>query len=508
MGGSLGVLTMCWSYIISVQFLEMQGRGVQYTTHRLEPQPSCHERSAIILDTASPTLTRWLCAILCPEPGWRASGKGFPPWAAHIRNSPRLSISAQRSDTHISKPPTSIEARSLLVELCSIFGLGTVEDHSDAGWSSLPPYKAAFIASLMLPFYEFMGARPQFAHPHLTAVEGAMLHDNDKEIIRQYVDDLPYFMTLSLHPPSLGAVLWSIFWQPDVECNLVSPWLAGVLDALGPNITESKLEILLKAFAARRPRVAFWWLALFLLGDLSILDWIRRYVRTMRETYGSGSLSLPDPMVTAWTGTMQSFLDFEKTACFKELSDSIPRADLLRCRYDCKLQDAVYQPVSWRPHGHLAKRDVEPELWPRLETDYVRLYDSFTWYREKVPCQARGFRADTGRNVENVPDALKLRISGEKCLLDCRHQMMLAASKRSTLAMLSLLVADARGSRYWANTAMSHDFRKHPWTQEWEGVDSMDVPEKEARDDDDPTAEAPSWFLDEWLNGEHEGTDK
>lgn len=111
----------------------------------------------------------------------------------------------------------------------------------------------------------------------------------------------------------------------------------------------------------------------------------------MRETYGSGSLSLPDPMVTAWTGTMQSFLDFEKTACFMELSDSVPCADLLRCRYDYKLQESVCLPVCWRPFGRLAKKDVEPELWPRLETDYVRLYRLFTWYRKKAPCEARGF---------------------------------------------------------------------------------------------------------------------
>lgn len=508
MSGSLGVLTICWSYIISVRFLEMQGRGVQYTKHRLEPQRSCHyERCAIILGNASPALTRWLCAILCPELGWRAEGKGFPPWAAHVGDKPGFSISAQVSDMHILKPPTSKEATYLLLELCNIFGLGTVEDHRDAKWASIPPYKAAFMASLMLPFYGFMGLRPQFSHPHLTPVEDAMLHDDDKTIIHQYIHDLPYFMTLSLHPPTLGAVLWSIFWQPDVECNLVTPWLAGVLDALGPNIDESRLEILLKVFAARRPRAAFWWLALFLLGDLSIMGWIRRYIRTMREMCGSGSLSLPDPMVTAWTGSMQSFLDFEKSTCYTELSDSISRADLLRCRYDYKLQDSLYQAVSWRPFGHLAKKDVEPELWPRLETDYVRLYHSFTWYRKKLPIPANGFRANTKRNVENVPDAFKLRISGDRCPLVCQHQMMLAPSKRSTMAMLSLLVADARGGRHWTNTAMPHDFRRHPWTREWEGVDSIDMLDKEPQDDDNSTAKAPSWFLMEWIEGEHSPRD-
>lgn len=63
---SLAVLTACWSYILSVRLLEMQGRKTRYSTHRLWPQQvQDQEQPAIHLDGASPTLVRWLCAILC-----------------------------------------------------------------------------------------------------------------------------------------------------------------------------------------------------------------------------------------------------------------------------------------------------------------------------------------------------------------------------------------------------------------------------------------------------------
>jgi hypothetical protein len=41
--------------------------------------------------------------------------------------------------------------------------------------------------------------------------------------IQQYTADLRYYMTLSMDALSLDSTLWSIFWQPDIQTNLVSP---------------------------------------------------------------------------------------------------------------------------------------------------------------------------------------------------------------------------------------------------------------------------------------------
>jgi hypothetical protein len=37
-----------------------------------------------------------------------------------------------------------------------------------------------------------------------------------------------------------------MLWQPDVECDLVRPWLASVLDTLEPTIEEKQVEVLVK----------------------------------------------------------------------------------------------------------------------------------------------------------------------------------------------------------------------------------------------------------------------
>ncbi|POR30955.1 Uncharacterized protein TPAR_08840 [Tolypocladium paradoxum] len=505
---SLAVLTMCWSYILSVRFLEMQGREVRYSTHRLWPWPGEDPRRHMIyLDGASPALVRWLCAILCSYHGWGVRDKGLlPPWAASLTTDVRFSIAAPAPapTTNALSAPSSFEATGLLLELCQLFGLGSGMDQNEE-WELLPPYKAAFFAALMLPFYKSMDLRPQFPCPHLARTEGSNRFSSiDEKSLRQYVDDLRYFMTLSMHAPSLGSILWSVFWQPDVECNLVSPWFASALDTLEPIINERRLETLVKVFVSRRPRVAFWWLALFLLGDLSVVDWIRQHAETQTEKYGFGTLSPPDPMVSAWTGSKQSFLDYERTTCYPAISDLVSRADLLRCRFDFRLQDWTCTSLSWRPFGHLRKQDIEPDLWPWLETEYSRQYHSFIWHSKTRPnTTGFGFRRDTGRDIKQVPDDLERRL-GDKCQGECQHDMKRAPSKKSTLTMISLLVTDFAGSRHWANAAMPFDFKQHPWLHDWEGLAIMEV---RCKPDADIADKRPSWFLDEWMKGKHEGGD-
>jgi len=59
-----------------------------------------------------------------------------------------------------------------------------------------------------------------------------------------------------------------------------------------------------KVFACRRPRIASWWLGIFLLGDFTILDQITRYLETLEERgVDFGSTALPDTIVAVWTGS-------------------------------------------------------------------------------------------------------------------------------------------------------------------------------------------------------------
>lgn len=98
-------------------------------------------------------------------------------------------------------------------------------------------------------------------------------------------------------------------WQPQVECNLASPLLTSILDVLRLVVDAGMSDVLPKVFAIRRPQVAPWWIGVLLLGDPGILGQITRYLETLEERYSFGWMARPDPVVAAWTGVPQSFLD-------------------------------------------------------------------------------------------------------------------------------------------------------------------------------------------------------
>lgn len=194
-----------------------------------------------------------------------------------------------------SPAPGSDEAIELLEELVCIYGfnLGKLNGHKH---DPLSPVVAGFVAVLTLPLYRDLDLQPQFLAQTLRPTPTPTHRPSP---IRQYADDLRYYMIISLDSASVGSIVWSIFWQPDVECNVVSPWLSSTLDVLRPCIDAGELDILAKAFALRNPRVAFWWLGMFLLGSPAISSLVVRYLETLQERWGDGTMGWPDPTVSS-----------------------------------------------------------------------------------------------------------------------------------------------------------------------------------------------------------------
>ncbi|KAM0424992.1 hypothetical protein ACHAPT_009793 [Fusarium lateritium] len=513
---SLAVLTMCWSYILSVRVLEKQGRQVCYTRHHLTPQREA--RPMIDLEGASHPLVRWLCAILSPEFGWGAKDEGkLPMFATFLSRGTRITMTGARvRTTGEYSAPSSSEAMELLIELCRLYRLGTCPaDESE--WVVMPSYRAGFLAALMLPFYTFMDLHPQLPTPYLAGPpqddftrhlarphRGVFdrLHEGE---IRRYCDDLGYFMTLGSHPPSVGSTLWSIFWQPEVDCNLAGPWLTSILEVLKPAIRQKHVEAVLKTFVARRPRVAIWWIALFLLGDMTILDCIQRYTQKSEEKPGVGSMTAPDPIAAAWTGAKQSFLDVEKDVTYAEPSDLVSRADVLRCRFDVKLQDYESVLLSWRPFGYLQKEQVEVDIWRHLETKYVRKYHSFVWYPDRnsnpTALAEHGFRHDTGRDVKNVPDNLSRHSTSMVQRGGHQPPLSIRPSRVSTRQMMTFLVEDTVGSRDWVNAVLPVEEYQLRWLFRWYNPGSLEGNSScDGLEEGGGNIESASWFVREWLD--------
>ncbi|KAF5547501.1 hypothetical protein FNAPI_8530 [Fusarium napiforme] len=196
----------CWElpFDIAVRLLKMQGQEVQFTIDRLWPDTSQRQIEQEIhlnLKGASPSLIQWLCAILSPKIGWQANDQGqLPPWANSLTTEVKLNIKAPTPAIDIRLPPRSSEATELLIELCRIFDLGA-EAADASGLEPLPPYKASFLATLVLPFYNFTKLQPRFPPPHLTRPQRfGIFRSSYEQNIREYFNDMRYFMTLSIHP--------------------------------------------------------------------------------------------------------------------------------------------------------------------------------------------------------------------------------------------------------------------------------------------------------------------
>jgi hypothetical protein len=103
-----------------------------------------------------------------------------------------------------------------------------------------------------------------------------------------------------------------------------------------------------------------------------------------------------------WTGSPQPFLDEETSRAYTDLANSVSRADLLRHRYNFRLQDAASTPVSWRPFGKVAWADIEPELWPWLQHGSRREYGHWIWWIKVGESIIRMFNLDSDRRQADM----------------------------------------------------------------------------------------------------------
>ncbi|KAJ2991221.1 hypothetical protein NUW58_g2594 [Xylaria curta] len=411
----LSILVLLWSYILSARLLELQGR-----------------RAVLHLPaSASLALVRWLCALLSPQPGWETDNKhDFPPWAAFCCGDVNFAICFPMGEPMSLKKeraPTSVEARRLLVEFCCLYGLGP-KVHGESGL--LPPYTAALLATLALPYYRFAQLRPQLPIPLLvySGFSGPPLYQISRSIKRLY-DDIPYYMTLSLHPISISSMIWSIFWQPCIACNLVSPWLGAILSVIRPIIEARDLGQLARIFAYRRPRVSLMWLGIFLLGDITMLSRIVKYLETLEEDADMYCIGLPDLSVAAWTGSPQSFWDEEEDGeVFSVNADaraaSLSRADVLRRRLNFRLGDNYSTLFAWQPFSPIPDREIEPDLREYVEQRNFRKYMYWTWL-------GISDNATAAEAAAAVPHGIKT-----------------APSKRPTLDMVNFSIQDNKKKPY------------------------------------------------------------
>ncbi|CAM1502232.1 Fc.00g042160.m01.CDS01 [Cosmosporella sp. VM-42] len=478
----LAILTMCWSYIFSTRLLQLQGRKAHYSNTYIRPIPAqCVgpvQDNEILLhlgDSASPRLVHWICALLAPTPGWASDDLGgeHSPWSACCSGDLQFVISTDKQ-VHIdrkAKPPTPDEALELLIEFCNLFGIRHEQPQSEAP-TALSPIKAAFLATLAIPFYRMAKLEPQLPRPTLTPKKVDAMDDEQTDSIRRYLLDAAYYMTLSMHPYALGPVLWSIFWQPDIECNLVSPWLSAITKVIGPAIETQDFELLAKIFCVRRPRVSLWWHGLFLLGSPQLLVYIRNYLETLDEGCSYDTLARPDIVSSVWTGALHSYQDEDSPNVYHNIKGPVSRADLLQHRHTLTLRDPWPLFYGWRPFGNVPKHTIEPDLYPWLEHGHKREYRHWTWWSKTdpdfEPISYAGYRLETRNFNTSVPDRLSLIPSKTPLApIPADITLNLLPSKKATLQMIAHSLGNIIGERSASTAVIPGLTQQHPWLKDW-----------------------------------------
>jgi hypothetical protein len=369
----LAFMFLAWSYILCVFLLEEQRVSVIYDDAKApsdDGETPNNNEITVDLGDASDEEHRWWSALLSPGQGWKATRLGHPVWAVSFTGNAIFSVIYQRSASQTSeeteeiKPPTSKEAIAFLSRFASLYNL-----ESQA--------VLALAMALTVPLHKNMSSTIQLPKPHLAKPSAVSL----ESVIDKEFRHLSYYMVLSSNPAFVASALWSVFWEPEVDCNLVTPWFDPIIDVLQPLIEKEDLETVGHILALRRPGVAPLWYGLLACGTTETVLAIVPYLQTLNTRVPTKLI----PEVAVWTDTPQSFMDLPGDGLYLQ-GNQISRADAWRLRYECcnTWKDGAhfrYLPTSpFRPFGSIKGDELETVVRKHLECSrHEWTYKGFTW---------------------------------------------------------------------------------------------------------------------------------
>ncbi|CAG8195468.1 unnamed protein product [Penicillium salamii] len=368
----IGILTLGWSYILSARLIELRGKGatLQYTESQAqyndECTPGCSTTFSLDVGKVDDDVARWWSAILAPGEGWKAlvthNSRDFvSPWSVSRDCARPFSIKHEMpASDSVFVPLSSQRAFEVLSGFSTLHGLGS-------------QFPISLATALALPVHRYFGWTAHLPTPRLEEHKETLGSSSQSlpRVWQECLSDIEYYMSLSCDPERMFSTLCGPFWEPEVPCNLVSPWLHPALnevitsslpvathdqkDDFVPGAREKELSELLSArdqevfallCAIRRPSIG----ALCIGAVISGLG--PRIVRRVEN--GHPPL---DQHAFAWTGSPQCFHDFSGVGPYRsDGSDFIARQDVWRLLHLPKTDpDDVYfhaRPFGcWAPCG-------------------------------------------------------------------------------------------------------------------------------------------------------------
>lgn len=323
-------------------------------------QPDENSENQIdIGDDACEEEALWWHSILCSNDGWDATTENngriyLSPWSVSGK-SVGFTLATKAVLKTRSKPPSSVTAFKYLSRFYAHHRL----------------YAQCLVALARALYIPFLGGGrvclPVPKQVSRLGISERVGHSplSIADLLKEHSELLPKYITLSANPWGLRSLLCSTFFNPDIECNLVSAWLNpafAIVNSISPR--QSSLAALL---ANRQPRLGILWLGA-ILTDLA-----RSILRDIRA--GMTALDLP---ASAWTGTTQTFLTCNMGT---DNGESIRREDECRLLFITACEGHGRPPVwTWKPFGVTQLYDTELSVRRHAQCAVHCLeYESWEW---------------------------------------------------------------------------------------------------------------------------------
>ncbi|GMG38898.1 unnamed protein product [Aspergillus oryzae] len=346
-GNYLTVLFLAWAYILSARWAELLKSAsdckIKFTTENVASfmVPSHQYAAEIDLGYHAGKDEAGWWAVILSSGGCRHITADYnqkiylSPWSVTISDTSRIGVMGDPSVAGIELPSSST-ALAYLARFCS--------RHRLYGQCS-----AALAAVLYVPFLSGRLVSLPMPKQVQRSQSPAISAQPDKDIIGEHGRLLPYYMTLSSNVWGMRSLLFSTFFNADIECNLVSAWLNPAFAIIDPLLEANDLPMLAKVLANREPKFSSLW-----LGAI-ITDIAKITLRDIRT-----GLTALDLNAAAWTGTVQSFI-----ALKPGLSDGITirREDECRLLFITGCDGFIRVPIyPWKPFGATLLYDTEPQV--------------------------------------------------------------------------------------------------------------------------------------------------
>ncbi|EFR00943.1 hypothetical protein MGYG_03944 [Nannizzia gypsea CBS 118893] len=348
----LSVLILAWSYIFSARWVElMPGAELTYTEKQAEYGNSRgDERIEVMVDVGdvSDDAARWWAAVLSPGEGWQAGltreqEKFLSPWSTALETRATFALSCRAP---LCYTPTTVPSFTTAVHFLSEY----CNRHNIVAQTL-----AALASTLFLPLLNrkknpISLPKPDYHKDQRLRV--LMLETTEQMqfdfISDQILPELDKLLTLSCNTRGLLSLLSSVFYQPGIPCNAVSPWLQSIFVVLD-SVEEN--HILSYILMNRVPQVSFLWLGGIIMGAQKDI---------LRD--GRHGISSIEPHAASWCGVAQSFIQepvSEPTTIYGTLS----RSDECRLLYLVQEEGHCGWPVTqWMPFGTTLLEDAEIEV--------------------------------------------------------------------------------------------------------------------------------------------------